>query len=114
MTIADFDVLFYGSFNARRQKILDALRDRGLTVKAVFGVFGADLDQLIARSKVVINIHFYDNGRLEMIRLFDLLANGRTIVSELNPGELVDADLTDAFVTAPYERPCRSDGGTCP
>ena len=101
----DFDVLFYGSFNARRRMILDALRDRGLTVKAVFGVFGADLDQLIARSKVVINIHFYDNGRLEMIRLFDLLANGRTIVSELNPGEFVDADLTDAFVTAPYEHP---------
>jgi SAM-dependent methyltransferase len=100
----EFDVLFYGSFNARRSRVLDALRDRGLLVKAVFGVYSADLDQLIARSKVVINIHFYDNGRLEMIRLFDLLANGRAIVSELNSCEQMDADLANAFVTAPYER----------
>lgn len=99
----DIDVLFYGSFNARRSQILDDLRARGLIVKAVFGVFGAQLDELIARSKVVVNIHFYDNGRLEMIRLFDLFANGRAVVSELNPGELVDADLADAFVGAPYE-----------
>ncbi len=99
----EFDVLFYGSFNARREKILDALRARGLLVKAVYDVFGADIDRLIARSKVVINIHFYENGRLEMIRLFDLLANGRAIVTELNPGELLDADLANAFVTAPYE-----------
>lgn len=99
----DIDVLFYGSFNTRREELLDALRARGLRVEGVFGVFGAQLEQLIARSKVVLNIHFYNNGRLEIIRLFDLLANGRTVVSELNPSELVDADLVGAFVTAPYE-----------
>jgi SAM-dependent methyltransferase len=99
----DIDVLFYGSFNARRTQVLDALKARGLRVKAVYRVFGADLDKLIARSKVVINVHFYDNGRLELIRIFDLLANGRAVVSELNPGESVDADLVDAFVGVPYE-----------
>jgi SAM-dependent methyltransferase/tetratricopeptide (TPR) repeat protein len=103
-TEQDIDVLFYGSFNDRRSEILNGLRARGLRVEAVFRVFGAQLEQLIARSKVVINIHFYDNGRLEMIRLFDLLANGRAVVSEVNPGELVDADLADAFIAAPYER----------
>jgi hypothetical protein len=100
----DIDVLFYGSFNARRSAVLDDLRQRGLSVKAVFGVYGAELDELISRSKVVINIHFYPNGRLEMIRLFDLLANARTVVCEVNPGETVDDDLQDAFVGAPYER----------
>lgn len=79
-------------------------RQRGLSVKAVFGVYGAELDEFISRSKVVINIHFYPNGRLEMIRLFDLLANARTVVREVNPGETVDNDLQDAFVGAPYER----------
>jgi SAM-dependent methyltransferase len=102
-TEEEFDVLFYGSFNARRQEILNQLRTRGLVVHAVFGVFGAELDYLIARSKMVINIHYYDNGRLEMIRLFDLLANGRAVVSELNSGELIDDDLADALVTAPYD-----------
>jgi SAM-dependent methyltransferase len=99
----DIDILFYGSFNARREKILTELRARGLRVEAVFGVFGVQLDRLIGRSKVVINIHFYDNGRIEMIRLFDLLANGRVVVSEVNAGEFVDADLADAFVAVPYE-----------
>jgi SAM-dependent methyltransferase len=99
----DIDVLFFGSFNPRRSAVLDSLRARGISVSAVFGVFGADLDNLIARSKVVINIHFYANGRVEMIRLFDLLANSQTIVSELNPGEELDDDLRGAFATAPYE-----------
>jgi SAM-dependent methyltransferase len=100
----DIDVLFYGSFNSRRSAVLDDLRARGLRVEAVFRVFGADLDALIARAKVVINIHFYDNGHLELIRLFDLLANGCVVVSELNPGEAIDADIANALVFAPYDR----------
>jgi SAM-dependent methyltransferase len=100
----DIDVLFYGSFNPRRQAILDGLRLRGLRVEAVFNVFGPDLDALIARAKVVINMHFYDNGHLEMIRLFDLLANRCAVVSECNSGELADADMAKALVLAPYDQ----------
>ncbi|TPI63537.1 hypothetical protein FJ417_04390 [Mesorhizobium sp. B3-1-7] len=99
----DIDVLFYGSFNERRSAIIDEMRARGLRVEALFNVFAGQLDQFIARSKVIINIHFYGSGQLEIIRVFDLLANGRAVVSEINPGELVDADLTDAFVAASYE-----------
>jgi glycosyltransferase involved in cell wall biosynthesis len=99
----DIDVLFYGSFNSRRSAVLDELRARGLRVEAVFGVYGASLDALIARAKVVINIHFYENGHLEVVRLFDLLANKCAVVSELNTGEMVDADLADALVLVPYD-----------
>lgn len=99
----DIDVLFYGSFNPRRQAVLDGLHARGLRVEAVFEVFGADLDALIARAKVVINIHFYDNGHLEVIRLFDLLANRCAVVSELNAGEAIDSDLVEAMVVVPYD-----------
>ena len=38
-----------------------------------------------------------------MIRLFDLLANRRAVVSELNPGEVVDSDLDGCFVGVPYD-----------
>ncbi|WP_129468816.1 MULTISPECIES: glycosyltransferase family 1 protein [Mesorhizobium] len=99
----DIDVLFYGSFNDRRSKILDEMRSRGLRVEAAYGVFGEQLDRLIARSKVVLNLHFYDSGQLEIVRIFDLLANRRAVVSEVNSGELVDADLASAFVAATYE-----------
>lgn len=98
----DIDVLFYGSFNERRSRVIEALRGRGLRVEAVFRVFGSDLDGLIARSKVILNVHFYESGRLELIRIGYLLANARAVVSELNEGELLDADLADAFVTVPY------------
>ncbi|WP_050596365.1 glycosyltransferase family 1 protein [Mesorhizobium sp. WSM1293] len=99
----DIDVLFYGSFNDRRSKVLDEMRARGLRVEAVYSVFGDQLDRLIARSKVILNLHFYDSGQFEIIRVFDLLANKRTVVSEVNSGELVDADLASAFVAANYE-----------
>ncbi|TPL95893.1 hypothetical protein FJ960_27180 [Mesorhizobium sp. B2-3-11] len=102
-TNEDIDVLFYGSFNERRSKILDEMRSRGLHVEAVYNVFGDRLDGLIARSRVVLNLHFYDSGQLEIIRIFDLLANKRVVVSEVNAGEQVDADLDGAFVAATYE-----------
>lgn len=102
-TSQDIDVLFYGSFNDRRSKILDEMRARGLRVEAVYNVFGDQLDRLIARSKVILNLHFYASGQFEIIRVFDLLANKRAVVSEVNSGELVDADLASAFVAATYE-----------
>jgi SAM-dependent methyltransferase len=100
----DIDVLFYGSFNSRREAILDGLKARGLRVEAVYNVFGIELDSLIARAKVVINIHFYVNGHLEIIRIFDLLANRCAVVSESNPGECADPDLANALVLVPYDQ----------
>ena len=61
--VLDIDVLFYGSVNARRQVILNGLRSAGLSVHHAFGVYGRQRDALIARSKVVLNMH-YRGGRL--------------------------------------------------
>lgn len=103
-TEKDIDVFFFGSFHKRRQAVLDGLRARGLNVQSAFGVYGDALDQLIARSKVVINVHFYVNGCFEIIRVFDLLANHCAVVTELNPGERMDEDLAHAVVAGPYEQ----------
>jgi SAM-dependent methyltransferase len=100
----DIDVLFYGSFNERRSTILDDLRARGLRVCAVYGVYGEKLDELIARSKVVLNIHFYENGHFQSTRVFDLLANQRAVVCEESPVGDVDPDLAESLILAPYER----------
>ncbi|MEA1833893.1 hypothetical protein U8607_17540 [Methylobacterium durans] len=99
----DIDVLFYGSFNKRREDVLADLRLRGLNVVARFNVYGEELDRLIERSKTVINMHFYDNGHLEIIRIFDLLANHKAVVTELNDGEGIDEDLRSAMLCVPYE-----------
>jgi len=107
----DIDVLFYGSLNERRQKILTELSAAGLIVKYVFGVYGAERDQLIARSKLVLNVHFYPTKIFEIIRVSYLLANRKAVVSEFSPDTEIILELRDAVALAGYEQlvdTCRS------
>jgi SAM-dependent methyltransferase len=78
----DIDVLFYGSVNPRRRRVLEALAARGLRVEAAYGVYGEARDALIARAKLVLNVHFYEAKVFEVVRVSYLLANGRCVVSE--------------------------------
>jgi hypothetical protein len=78
----DIDVLFYGSVNPRRAVILEALDRAGLKVVRLFGVYGAERDAVIARSKVVLNLHHYDKPIFEIFRCSHLFANRRCVVSE--------------------------------
>lgn len=78
----DIDVLFYGSMNSRRRAILDEIRATGLRVETLFNVYGEERDRAIARSKVVLNLHYYENPIFEIFRVSHLLANGRCVVSE--------------------------------
>lgn len=103
-TDQDVDVLFYGSLNERRHKILEALREAGLVVKYLMGVYGAERDQWIARSKIVLNVHFYDDKIHEVIRTSWLLANRKAVVSECEPDTEIDDDIREAIVAVPYDR----------
>ncbi len=78
----DIDVLFYGSVNARRRLILDALDKVGLKVMRLFGTYGERRDEIIKRSKMVLNLHFYEGAIFEIFRVSHLLANGICVVSE--------------------------------
>ncbi len=88
----DVDVLFYGSTNPHRLKILDGLDAAGLKVKRLFGVYGKERDAWIARSKVVLNLHHYRRGVFEIFRVSHLVANHKCVVSE-DGG--VDPDLNE-------------------
>jgi hypothetical protein len=98
----DIDVLFYGSMNERRQKIIDGLRAAGLRVEFAFGVYAKELDYLISRAKLVLNMHFYEPGHFEILRVGYLLSNRKAVISEVNQGDSVDADLMGAFAAVPY------------
>lgn len=78
----NIDVLFYGCINERRAKILNELRARGVRVEAVYGIFGQHRDALIARSKIVLNMHYYEAQIFEAVRVSYLLANRKAVVSE--------------------------------
>lgn len=99
----DVDVLFYGILNERRHKILEALRAAGLVVQHLEGVYGAERDQWIARSKIVLNVHYYDDKIHEVIRTSWLLANRKAVVSECEPDTEIADDLREAVVAVPYD-----------
>ena len=100
--VQDIDVLFYGSINPRRQAVLDALMAAGLKVKQVFNYYGPPRDELIARSKIVLNMHYYESKIFEVARVTYLLTNGVCVVSETG-NDPVEQDYADALAFAPYE-----------
>jgi hypothetical protein len=89
----DIDVLFFGSLNHRRLAIIRELLTRGVNVKCLFGWYGQSRDGMIARSKLVLNVHFYDAQLFEIVRVSYLLANQRCVVSETG----LDCDLELAY-----------------
>ena len=99
----DIDVLFYGIYNERRLSLLRRLAARGWKVHCVNGVYGGERDALIARSRIVLNLHFYGESRLEVARCFYLLANGRFVLSEESP-DTGETGLAAGMAFAPYDK----------
>ena len=99
----EIDILFYGSMNERRQKILRQLESKGLRVKSVVGLYGLERDQLIANSKVVLNHHFYSSEIFEIVRVFYLLSNAIPVVGEVNNTTSIDPTYKKAICAAPYD-----------
>jgi len=80
----DIDVLFFGSIGDRRQAILSNLEQsaKAPKVKTLFGVYGRERDEFIARSKIVLNVHYYSAKIFEAVRVSYLLNNRCCVVSE--------------------------------
>jgi acetyltransferase-like isoleucine patch superfamily enzyme len=99
----DIDVLFYGSTNQRRNRILQDLEDQGVNITALFGVYGAERDEMIARAKIILNIHFYEAKIFEIVRISYLLANQKFIISEQSPHDSDTNFFAEGLVFTPYE-----------
>jgi hypothetical protein len=94
------DVLFYGSLNERRKAVLERLARR-CRVQPLFGVYGAERDAWIARSRVVLNVHFYQAQILEQVRLSYLLSNGCFVVTERSPDAMAEAAVSARYDELP-------------
>ncbi len=99
----DIDILFYGSTNERRLHILNALKLCGYNVAVVFGLYGQERDSLIARSKIILNLHYYDSKIFKIIRVFYLMSNSKAVVSEVSSGTHINPIYLDGFYSASYE-----------
>jgi len=99
----DIDVLFYGSITDRREVVFEEIRRRGLNLVTLFGVYGAERDAHIARSKVVLNLHNHAAEIFEVVRAHYLLSNSVAVVSEVNPSTSVPNIYSEAVAGVPYE-----------
>ena len=67
------------------------------------GCYGEARDQFIARSKVVLNLHYYDSKVFEIVRVSYLLSNFKAVVAECGTGTSIDPDLLQALRAVPYD-----------
>lgn len=98
----DVDVLFYGAYSARRLRLLARLEQLGWSVVRSNGVYGEERDALVARARIVLNVHYYEQSRLEVPRCFYLMANGRFILSETSP-DTAETGLDSGIAFSPYD-----------
>lgn len=79
----DIDILFYGSMNDHRKKILDELSKRH-NVKILTNCWdGNELDRWILRSRILLNLHYYNETALqEQARMIRWIGSPCRIVSE--------------------------------
>jgi len=82
----DIDILAYMSPSPRRVKILEQFeKNPDINFKHIQSVYGDERDELIKRSKLVINLHNNDNRIFEMVRVTHLIQNEVPVLSEVNP-----------------------------
>ena len=80
-----YDILFYGDSNSspRRQRLLSALKEK-YNVLIKNDTFGPPMERIIQSARVVINLHYYEDGLLETPRIWQCLSLGTPVVSEIS------------------------------
>ena len=77
------DLLFFGSMNERRQRIISSIEAQGVNV-AMFDspLYGAERDHYIGQARAVLNCHFYESSRFEQARVSHCLSLGTPVLCE--------------------------------
>jgi hypothetical protein len=107
----DIDVLFVGSRNERRERLLKRFPQEFKFVWAQ-GFYGKQLDDLIARAKVHLNVHYCEDHPLEVVRLNYLMANHCTVVSERGNDDEVNGKYESGIIFSADDElidKCRED-----
>lgn len=77
----EYDLLLFGGANTRRNNIVNYLSKK-YKILFVTSSYGDKLIEVIQKSKIILNIHFYKNAILETCRLNETLCNNKLIISE--------------------------------
>jgi hypothetical protein len=100
----DIDVLFIGSRNERRMAVLQEIAKHGKNVSAAFNSYGTERDKLIARAKLILNLHYFEAKVFEIVRVSYLLANRKCVVSESGADDELEVPLREGIAFVPYAK----------
>jgi hypothetical protein len=78
----EIDILFVGNVSPHRTRIIDSIKERGYNISVVNRKVGNELFEIVKKSKIIINIHYYNDSVFEVFRIHDFLAFDCNIISE--------------------------------
>jgi SAM-dependent methyltransferase len=98
------DLLFFGSLNERRRRLIEQIEATGLRV-ALFdqALYGPERDEIIVQAKAALNLHFYETGRLEQARISHCLSLGTPVISERKFETAIPAEFESAVFWVPSD-----------
>merc|ERR1711871_1150060 len=96
------DILFFGSINKRREKIIHKLQSKGLKIEVYNNLINEEKLKKILSSKIVLNIHFYEKSLLETHRINFLLANKSFVISEKSRDNFEDDKNKNNIIFCSY------------
>jgi hypothetical protein len=86
--VKDIDILFIGSLNKKRKQWIDKLSKLPYNVKIATNIYFEKSIECFARSKILLNVHYYDGKTiLEVIRVSTALENNCIVLSEKSDDE---------------------------
>lgn len=94
----EIDSLIYGMPNELRLSAFNAVTRTGVSSVFLCGLYGRPRDQLISRSKTVLNVTLFNNMRIfEIVRVSFLLANRKAVVANIDDDTFIEEGVLDAI-----------------
>ena len=95
-TKKDIDILFIGNLNNKRRSWLKELTNEKYSVKIITNLFFEKSIEYFARSKIVLNVHYYGGDSiLEVTRIIPALENNCVILTEESHDEYYNLIYND-------------------
>lgn len=94
----EYDIFFYGSENERRRNILNKLSKK-YKIKNEFIIFDNERDKYIQSSKIILNLHYYDDAALETCRFNEILQFNTPIISETSNNDEYNKYIYKEYIT---------------
>lgn len=101
--VQDIDVLIYGAAAQNRLMVLNQLAYADVRVMFFCGLYGKMRDDLIARTKVIVNVGIYESKVFEIVRVSYLLANKKAVIAVLDEDTFIEDDIKSSIKPTTFE-----------